>query len=79
MMTDGLLEEVQGLVECDLKKPHCPLLDIRRFHRNTIPSKKALKYAIGKIMKIELNSGTISEFFTREFISNCVSIHSFDY
>ena len=39
----------------------------------TIPPDK------GKIMKIEYNSGNITEFFTPEFIANCIGIHSFDY
>ena len=37
---------------CSMGKSYCPILDIQRFHRTIMTSKKALKYAMGNIVKI---------------------------
>jgi flavorubredoxin len=40
---------------CDVKRPYCPLPDIIDFHREIIPSGKALRYAMRQISALDID------------------------
>ena len=44
--------ECVNLVECPKSLPNCPINDILDFHMKIMPSRKALMYALEKILEI---------------------------
>ena len=44
--------ECVDLADCPQKRPSCPVNDILDFHRKIMPSRKALRYALEKMLKI---------------------------
>jgi len=44
--------DCKNMNECQLGKSVCPLSGMIKFHKNVMPSEKALRLAIGKIMKL---------------------------
>lgn len=41
-----------NLADCPKKLPNCPINDILNFHKKIMPSRKALKYALEKILEL---------------------------
>jgi flavorubredoxin len=44
--------DCENLAKCPLSRPQCPINDILNFHKNIMPSRKALRYSLEKLLEI---------------------------